>query len=162
MEILVKKFLVEVNKTKRKHKGNVLVLTLIITNIILMFSLYIIARVGNLVLYNENLASYVLKEDKNLKQREYVLTQLNNLVMTNMQGITGQSNTIIGIDEFFKVYNNSTIVTYENCSIKYNSAKKEFLIETVIQDGSSVQSVLTEKFYIDISGGKPKYNFLKL
>lgn len=162
MEILVKKFLVEVNKKKMKHKGSVLVLTLIITNIILMFCLYIIVRVENLVVYSENLASYVLKEDKNLKQREYVLTQLNNLVMTNIEVITRQSNTIIGIDEFFKVYNNNAIVTYENCSVKYNSAKKEFLIETLIQDGSSVQSVLTEKFYIDISEGKLKYNFLKL
>lgn len=158
----MKKPLIKGCKPRTRSKGNVLVITLVIVNFVILLSLYIVTKVDNLVFYNENLERYTLKEDLGEKLKEYALSKLNDIFIQNIDKICTETvDGTDGIDEFFKSYNDNSIVAFENCIIKYNSNDKEFLIETTVQDGSSYKSVLEDKFYIEISEGKPKFIFLK-
>lgn len=158
----MKKHLIKSCKFRHRSKGNALVIALVIVNFVILLSLYIVTKVDNLVFYNENVERYTLKEDLEAKLKEYALSKLNDIFTQNADKICAETPAgTDGIHEFFKSYNDRSIVGYDNCNIKYNSSKKEFLIETTILDGSSYKSVLEEKFYVEIREGKPKYTFLK-
>lgn len=162
MVSLMKKPLIKSCKSRSRSKGNALVIALVIVNFVILLSLYIVTKVDNLVFYNENFERYTLKEDLVAKLKEFALSKLNDVFIQNADKICVETPAgADGIHEFFKSYSDKSIVDYDSCSIKYNSSKKEFLIETVILYDNGNRRNYENRFYVELKEGKPKYTFLK-
>jgi hypothetical protein len=146
----VKKLSLKSINKRSKNKGSALVLTLIITNLMLLLGFYLTSKIENLVSYNNNLSKYILQEDIVSKQREYVMAKFNTYFSANLIQIIEKT-----IPEFFKNYNSSPIC-YDKATIKYDKSKKEFLIETEI----GYNSILIHRFIVEIKENTFKYKFL--
>lgn len=151
MEQFVKRLYIKNMSKNHKNKGSVLLLTLLISNLLLIMAIYLTNKVENLNFYNSNLSSLTLKEDPLLKQREYVMSRFNTYFRANFSGKNQNE-----VHEFFKGFSNSAVVTYENTKIIYDNVARRFYVESKIQGGS----VITSKFIVEIDGEAIKYKFL--
>ncbi|MEG0772917.1 hypothetical protein [Clostridium sp.] len=135
---------------ENKSKGSVLLLTLIIGNLILLLSLYLISKVESMSFYNSNLSKFILKEDAISKKREYLMSRFNSYLTLNFVGTSEEE-----LHEFFMKFNDLSIVTYEDARIRYDKLKKEFFIETIVERSN----VVIDKFIVEVSENTIKYKF---
>lgn len=150
MGLSVKKLFSREVNIKNKSKGSVLLLTLIIGNLILLLSLYLISKVESMSFYNSNLSKFTLKEDTISRKREYLMSRFNSYLTLNFVGKSEAE-----IHEFFIKFNDLSIVTYDDARIRYDKLKKEFFIETIVERSN----VVIDKFTVEVSENAIRYKF---
>jgi len=141
------------NKGKKKS-GSAMILTLIVVNIVFLFSMYILNTLDSMMFYNSNAAKQDLREDIVVKQKEYLMARLNDLLLTNKEFITTE-----GIEKFYKSFNNNNIVTYEKSYIKADANYKSN--EPLYMKVYKNKDLFTFRVKVYIDEDKFKYEFIE-
>jgi hypothetical protein len=141
------------NKVKKKS-GSTMILTLIVVNIVFLFSLYLLNRLDSMMFYNSNSAKQDLREDIVAKHKEYLMARLNDLLLTNKEFITTN-----GIEEFYMTYKGANMITYEKSYIKLdNNYKNNKSLDMKIYKN---KDLLSYKVKVYTDENKFRYEFIE-
>jgi len=138
----------------KKKSGSTMILTLIVVNIVFIFSLYLLNRLDSMMFYNSNSAKQDLREDIVAKHKEYLMARLNDLLLTNKEFITTN-----GIEEFYKTYKGANMITYEKSYIKLdNNYKNNQSLDMKIYKN---KDLLSYKIKVYTDENKFRYEFIE-
>jgi hypothetical protein len=141
------------NKVKKKS-GSTMILTLIVVNIVFLFSLYLLNRLDSMMFYNSNSAKQDLREDIVAKHKEYLMARLNDLLLINKEFITTN-----GIEEFYMTYKGANMITYEKSYIKLdNNYKNNKSLDMKIYKN---KDLLSYKVKVYTDENKFRYEFIE-
>jgi hypothetical protein len=93
---------------------------------------------------------YVLTEKDDKKYKEFMLTFLNEFIKTNVISIDKD-----GIKNYFRVYGEKVIASYEKSNIKYSLDKDSFILTYQYEDGI----LKKDQYNYEVINGFIKYTY---
>lgn len=137
---------------KSKHRGYIVLVTLIIISIILSLFLCSFKLEVSKKLQNYSYKSIELNEDIYSKQREYLLARLNNFITEKCKEINEENLNLI-----LNSVNDENI-SYENTFIKFDNENKNIILN--LQDEKGVIREDVYNYEIDQKSNIVRFKYL--
>ncbi|ABK61066.1 hypothetical protein [Clostridium novyi] len=137
---------------KSKHRGYIVVFTLIIISIIMGIFLYSFKLEVSKKMRNYSYKSIELSDDIYSKQREYLLARLNNFITEKCKDINEENLNLI-----LNSVNDET-VSYENTFVKFDDKNKNIILN--LQNEKGVKREDVYNYEIDEKSNIVRFKYL--